>query len=323
MTIKEGLMRETQVTFASGGVSLAGTLATPDGRRPFPAALLLPGSGPLDRDGNHKRIRLNLSRDLARVLGEAGWASLRYDKRGVGSSEGDYLSTGFYDELADATAARDWLQAQEDIASVIVVGHSAGAVHAAELAGGEPAVAGAILLATSARSGEETLRWQAREIGEHLVPRPVRGLMRLFGTDVLRQQDKAIAKLKATTTDTARIQLAKVNAKWMREFMAHDPLPALAAARAPLLAITGSKDVQVDPHDLAVVAATAPDATVREVQDVDHILRYEPGVVSNPRHYGKQARAPIDPRVLEAMLGWLAELQLSPEARPLVGASAC
>ncbi|MGD8682990.1 MAG: hypothetical protein PVG27_03525, partial [Chloroflexota bacterium] len=50
--------------------------------------------------------------------------------------------------------------------------------------------------------------------------------------------------------------------------------------------------------------------------------RYEPGAVSNPRHYGKQARAPIDPRVLEAMLGWLAELQLSPAARPLVGASA-
>jgi len=99
----------------------------------------------------------------------------------------------------------------------------------------------------------------------------------------------------------------KVNAKWMREFIAYDPLPALRATTVPLLAITGSKDVQVDPADLKVVAETAPYAQVVQVEDVDHILRYEPGPISNPRHYGKQAKHPIDPRVVEAMLAWLTE----------------
>ena len=124
---------------------------------------------------------------------------------------------------------------------------------------------------------------------------------------MLKQQDKSIAKLKATTTDVARIGLAKVNAKWMREFMAYDPLPAIAAATAPLLAITGSKDVQVDPADLAVVARTAPDAAVLEVPDVDHILRHEPGALSNPRHYGRQVGKPIDARVSEAIGRWLSQ----------------
>jgi pimeloyl-ACP methyl ester carboxylesterase len=94
----------------------------------------------------------------------------------------------------------------------------------------------------------------------------------------------------------------------MREFIAYDPLPALQAAAVPLLAITGSKDVQVDPADLAVIARTAPNAQVVEVPDVDHILRYEPGPHSNPRHYGKQVKQPLDPRVTEAILAWLPEL---------------
>jgi pimeloyl-ACP methyl ester carboxylesterase len=252
-------------------------------------------------------MALNVSRDLAATLAEAGWASLRYDKRGVAASEGDYLSTGFFDELADAEAARDWLMDREDVSSVVVIGHSAGALQAAELAAREPTVAGAILLAATAKTGEETLRWQAREMGENIVPGPIKAVMRLFRTDVLKQQDGAIRKLKATTTDTARIQLQQVNAKWMREFMAYDPVPAFEAATAPMLAITGSKDVQVDPADLDVIARTAPDVRVLEIADMDHILRHEPAPFSNPRHYPRQAGKPIDPRVVEAILSWLPE----------------
>jgi pimeloyl-ACP methyl ester carboxylesterase len=299
-------MREIQTTFTSAGVMLAGTFASPEGDGPFPAALLLPGSGPLDRDGNIKQLSLNVSRDLAELLADAGWASFRYDKRGVAESAGEYLPTGFRDELADAEAARDWLLERDEVAGVVVIGHSAGALHAAELAGRTSAVDGAILLAATAKTGEETLRWQARQIGENLVPGPVKALLRLLRTDVLKQQDRAITKLKATTTDVARIQFQQVNAKWMREFIAYDPTVALTAASAPLLAITGSKDVQVDPADLRRIADIAPDATVLEVTDMDHILRSEPEPTSNPRHYGRQAKKPLDPRAVEAILGWLA-----------------
>ena len=93
---------------------------------------------------------------------------------------------------------------------------------------------------------------------------------------------------------------------WMREFIDYDPMVALAAASAPILAMTGSKDVQVDPADLPLIEATAQ-ALVEEVPDVDHILRHVTAAISNPRHYAKQARKPIDPRVTEAILVWLAQ----------------
>jgi pimeloyl-ACP methyl ester carboxylesterase len=298
-------MHELDTIIPAGSVTLAGSLVTPASAGPHPAALLLPGSGELDRDANHRKMPLGLSRDLAELLAGAGWASLRYDKRGVGGSSGDYLSTGFADELSDAEAALRWLRAHPAISRVVVIGHSAGSLHAVELAGRALGVDAAVLLATSAKTGEETLNWQTQQVAEHLVPGIARMLLRVFRTSVPKQQAKAVAKLKATTTDVARIQLVKVNAKWMREFIAYDPVPALGRARVPLLAITGSKDVQVDPADLATVATSARDATICEVKDVDHILRFEPADFSNPKHYARQLAKTIDPRVTEEILAFL------------------
>ena len=302
-------MNETTATFTSDGTTLVGTFATPDGQGPFPAALLIPGSGELDRDANHKRMKLNLSRDLAQILADAGWATLRYDKRGVGESEGDYMSTGFFDELSDVTAAHEWLKEQPDVALTAAVGHSAGALHATELARRQPSVAAAVLLATSAKTGEETLSWQTRQIQQHAVPAIAKALLRLFGTSVEKQQAKAARRIRDTTTDIARIQMVKVNAKWMREYMGYDPVPALRESQAPLLAVTGSKDIQVDPGDLHKVAEVAPgDVATELLEDVDHLLRHEPASFSNPKKYKSQVTKPIDPRVGTTVVEWLHDL---------------
>jgi len=123
---------------------------------------------------------------------------------------------------------------------------------------------------------------------------------------VVKQQAKTIKRLQSTTTDTTRIQFVKINAKWMREFIAYDPVPALQKVRAPLLAITGSKDTQVDPQDLLAVAEITPDSTTtRIIEDVDHLLRSEPAEFSNPRKYRKQIKKSIDKRVTAALLEWL------------------
>ena len=298
-------MNETDVSIAAGEGALAGTLTTPNDEGPFPAALLIAGSGPLDRDGNHKRLPLSLSKDLAQVLNDAGWASLRFDKQGIGQSTGDYLSTGFYDELADATAALKWLGSLPNITDAVAVGHSAGALYAAEMSTHEDAVAGAVLLAYTIKTGEETLIWQAGEIGES-VPRWVKGLLKVFGTSIEKQQSKALTKLKNTSKDVVRIQGQKINAKWMREFLAYDPEPVLRMTTSPLLAITGSKDVQVDPADIDLIAKIAGDhATAMVINDVDHLLRTETAAVSNPKRYIEQVTKPIDDRVVGVLVSWL------------------
>lgn len=298
-------MEAHEVTLRSEGVELAGTLLTPE--QPRGVVLLVSGSGPLDRDTNHRRARLRVMGLLADALADAGWASLRYDKRGVGASGGDYWTAGLHDNISDAAAAAR--RARELVAApCVVVGHSEGAVIALALASDASLVDGAVLLSGMAGTGEQTLRWQAQAL-ESEVPWLARAVLRVLRTSVVQQQDKQLAKLAASTRDTYRAGLlAKVNARWFREFLAFDAGAALEAAQAPLLAVTGSKDVQVDPGDLEVMAARAgaPIETVL-VPDVDHILRHQPGT-SSPRRYPRQARAPLDPRVVQTVTEWLARL---------------
>ncbi|MFJ6952232.1 alpha/beta hydrolase family protein, partial [Micromonospora aurantiaca (nom. illeg.)] len=88
----------------SAGQRLSGTLTLPDGAGPHPLALLLPGSGPINRDGDHRRLPLGIQRHLAAALTGAGIAVARYDRRGVGESSGEFLRTGFHDNVDDAAA---------------------------------------------------------------------------------------------------------------------------------------------------------------------------------------------------------------------------
>ena len=129
-------MRETTVEVQAGHVRLIGTLCQPDHDGPYPAALLLSGSGPLDRDSNIPGQRLDVSKALAEGLAaRAGVASLRYDKRGVGESGGDFVTATFSDETADASNALNVLRAiPETNGRVAVIGHSVGATIAMRLA---------------------------------------------------------------------------------------------------------------------------------------------------------------------------------------------
>ena len=296
------------LTFRSGNVDLAGTLSLPSPGGPVrAAAVLVSGSGKLDRDGDDRRAPLGVSRQLAEALAAAGVAGLRYDKRGVGASGGEFLRAGFTDNIDDARAAVRALRGQPECVGVplFVIGHSEGALIATALAGesGTP-LAGVVLLSGPAKTGEQSLLWQAERIAPTL-PRPVQVIMRLFRTDPLRQQRKTLDRLAASTGDVARLQGARVNARWFRELLAFDPIPHLRAIRIPVLAITGEKDLQVDPADLDVIAATVSGpVTVDRVTDLSHILRRDPNEPSLG-HYRKLLAEPVDAAVLQTVSGWI------------------
>jgi uncharacterized protein len=284
---------------------LAGTLTLPEGPGPFPAVLLASGSGPLDRNSNHRRARFEVARQLAHALAEGGLASLRYDKRGVGETPGDWRAVGFTDNVDDLGAALQALRERPEVdaARVLVAGHSEGALLAASLAARGVPVVGAVLLSTSATPGEELLRWQARQIAPTL-PRPVRLLLRLLRIDLEKKTEANRVRIKATTTDVARIGGARINARWHREFMAHDPRADLRRIAVPVLALTGAKDLQAPPADLETVAELVPaEVTVRRIPDLTHTLRRQPGPPSLSA-YKKELRDPVDPEVLAVVVDW-------------------
>jgi pimeloyl-ACP methyl ester carboxylesterase len=300
-------MIEQEVRFTSGAFHLAGTIATPDRNGPFPGVLLIAGSGQVDRNENYKKFQINAFREIANYLAEHGIATLRYDKRGAGASEGNYWETGFFDNVSDASSALKYLKAQKQIRSeaVFLLGHSEGALIATRLAAEGADVAGVGLLSGTAQSGEDVLKWQAQQ-----VVRGMRGLIKwlikLLHINVAKAQKKQIDKIKRSSKDWYRTQLiVKINAKWMREFISYNPAEDLPRIRVPVLAITGSKDIQVDPQDLKRMSEIMQtDFEYYELPDVSHILRTEEGEPTLST-YKKQVKRPIDSRILSLTLEWL------------------
>lgn len=303
-TTDPGHGRDIEVTLsADDGLALHGSLTLPTGEGPHPAVLCLPGSGKVDRDSNAGRLRMELGLPLAHALARHGIASLRYDRRGVGATAGDWRAAGFLDNRADAEAELRALRARPEIQSetVGVIGHSEGAVHAMWL-GAHAHPSAVVLLAGYARPGDQALRWQAARLADTL-PRALRPLLPVLRRVATRQ----LARLEATTTDVARIGPVRLNARWWREQLAYDPRSDLPGIHAPVLAITGEKDLQVDADDLAVVASLVPGgADTRRVADLTHVLRCDTGSASLAS-YRRLLREPVDAGLLADVAQWLAQ----------------
>lgn len=148
----------------NGPYTLSGTLTLPDdvGSK-HSAILILGGSGNGDRNGNMKKLRTNLYNNLADVLSKNGYMTLRYDKRGVGKSEGCYYETGVSDLIADAISAIRYLKSINNVKidSIFLLGHSEGALLAPAVYEQEN-VNGLILLCGSELSGKNLLPQQTQ-----------------------------------------------------------------------------------------------------------------------------------------------------------------
>ena len=199
------------------------------------------------------------------------------------------------------------MKQQKNIQSkyIFLLGHSEGAFVAIRLAGVGAEAAGIILIAGAAQSGEAVLKWQAIQVTNGF--RGINGwLIKVLHINVTKAQQKQIDKIKQSKKDWYRQQLlVKINAKWLREFMAYNPVEDLPLITVPVLAITGSKDIQVDPADLDKMAhlVKAPFEQHR-IQDMTHMLRIEKDDASISK-YKEEIKKPIDPQLLEIVLLWI------------------
>jgi pimeloyl-ACP methyl ester carboxylesterase len=302
-------------------VTLAGTLTQPNGPGPFPAAVMIAGSGPQNRDETVDGHRLFLV--IADRLTRDGIAVLRYDKRGVGASKGDYANATQVDFAADAEAAFHWLIAQPGIAAAKVglIGHSEGAEIAPTVANRNRSVEFVVLLSAPALPGVETIVAQQRAIAlamatpdakadaDSRLERKVLDAVRNSSTaEQARIASEAILVASGMPPAQAAPQARELASPWFRAFLDDDPAPALRQLRTPVLVVDGSKDLQVLPSmNLPIIRAALrpnPHATIVELPGLNHLL--QPATTGAPQEYGT-ITITIAPAVLDLVSQWIAE----------------
>ncbi|WP_338451291.1 alpha/beta hydrolase [Niallia oryzisoli] len=301
--------------------TLKGTLTTPtDLKERNPAILIIPGTGMTNRDGNDKGININIYKDLADFFTSIGFITFRYDKRGTHESDGDYYTAGVQDLIDDACACVHFLKKDQrvDADSVLILGHSEGALLAPAVHAQEP-VAGLILLAGAAEPSKVLLPKQfemaMKEIKE---TRGFKGwLFKVLNVakKAQKQQDAVMAKILNSKEDMLKIKGTKVNAKWMREQYDYNVCEYLEKVTCPTLAITGAKDIQVPPDHAEKIASTVKgESEWHIIHDMNHILRKYPKdhkMLSLMKEYKEMFEQPIDAELLEVMEKWLKEKYLN------------
>ena len=319
--------REEDVSFSndSAKVSLAGTLTLPKGTGPFPAAVLIAGSGPHDRNEsleNHKPFLV-----LSDYLTRQGLVVLRYDKRGIGKSTGSADSATTLDLASDAASAVAYLKTRKEIdpTRIGLIGHSEGAMIAPYLASHSKEVAWVVLLAAPATKGQDTLLAQSELIARASgLTEPEIAASLAFDRnayDMVRgEKDPALLteKLKAFVKTSGldgvmppavlEPQLRMLTSPWFRFFLDYDPLPSLQNTKCPVLALYGQKDLQVPAkRNLLLLQKALSDADntqsdIRQLADLNHLFQH--AYSGSPAEYGAIEET-FSPQALQIIGDWL------------------
>ena len=326
---------EEEVAFdsVSNSVRLAGTLTRPPGPGPFPAAVLITGSGPQDRDEAIMGHRPFLV--LADHLTRQGIAVLRYDDRGIGKSKGDFAKAVHTDFVDDALGAVAWLKTRPDIDAkrLGLIGHSEGgivaplaAVRSSDIAflvlmagvgvptdqllmrqGADLARAmgaGEELIAKSTAMQRETFRVLKEEADPVVAERKLRELTARQLADFTPEQQAALGISKAMIDG----QLKAALSPWFRQLLAYDPRPTLRQVKCPVLAINGEKDLQVaagenlDAIREALLAGGNRDVKTVELPGLNHL--FQPCTTGAVSEYG-QIEETFSPAALKTISDWI------------------
>ncbi len=312
--------REEDVTYDSAGNKLAGTLTIPPGKGPFPAVLLVCGSGPHDRDETllgHKPFLV-----LSDYLTQRGIVVLRMDKRGVGQSKGNYAtatSAGFAD---DAQAGVAYLKTRPEVNAkkIGLIGHSEGGVIAPMVAARDKEVAFVVMMAGTGVRGDEILAEQQRLIAlaggapADKVAKDNAGEKQILamveqGTDNAAIEKK-VAELSDGKMSAAQIgaQVKTLTSPWFRYFLTYDPATALRELKCPVLVLSGPLDLQVPPAQnlpaIREALAGNKHAEIDEVPGVNHL--FQDAKTGAPSEYG-EIEETMSPVVLAKIANWVGE----------------
>ncbi len=309
------------------GFKLAGTLTLPENTVNCPAVILISGSGAQDRDETifgHKPFRV-----IADYLTRNGIAVLRFDDRGVGSSEGTFDNATSEDFAGDVLAGVNFLKSRKEIsaAEIGLIGHSEGGLIAPMVAGKTNDIAFVVLLAAPGINGEQLLYSQAELLNRAagLTDEQVqlnRNLQKdifevvINETDSLKQTGQLRQLFSNGMYDTLdedqkkiiETRINGVNSPWFRYFLTYEPHDALVNLNCPVLVLNGSKDLQVPPKENLEAIENAlknggnKNFKIMELENLNHLFQTcETGTVAE---YA-QIEETFSIEVLEILRDWI------------------
>jgi len=301
------------VTFPSREIKMAGTLTVPqDGQVKHPAAVLISGSGPQDRNEDTVGpggLKLGIFKQIAHVLSERGIAVLRYDDRGTGESGGSFAEAGQEDLIQDAKAAVSYLRTRDDIRAdrIALVGHSEGAIIAPRIAAEDPKLSAIVLLAGTAKKGDEVLREQFGFLLDSMeIPADQRKAAQARYENLFKIIRNQPVDKEAEESLKPQVE---PQLKWLRSFVDYDPLSVLDTVEAKILIINGGKDKQVFPEHAKMLykklKKLKKSVTLKIFPDLNHLL--VPAETGAYAEYARQTmeRRRISQKLLDYLAGWL------------------
>ncbi len=325
--------KEVRFFNSQDSIYLAGTLTIPKGEGKHPAVVLISGSGPQNRDEEilgHKPFWV-----IADFLTKNGFAVLRFDDRGTEESEGDFYSATSVDFARDVRAAIDFLKTQNEIDThnLGLIGHSEGGMIAPMLAANDSNLSFLVLLAGTGLPGKDILLLQQGLIAKangvskkdrkaaHKTNKEVFAIMQSSqNTNEIRVQlrkyfdkiidEKAMEKLPQGMSKQVYIgmQLSSLTQPWMLYFLSHDPATVLENVKVPVLALNGSKDLQVPAKENLKAIKKALNkggnkrVTTKEFPRLNHL--FQTSKTGSPSEY-ESIEETFSPEVLEYMLQWM------------------
>jgi pimeloyl-ACP methyl ester carboxylesterase len=299
------------VMIPATGFNLAATFTRPaSAPSRLPAIVLIGGSGPTDRDETVAGIPVfgHLARDLA----AAGFAVVRYDKRGVGQSGGRLETVTIADYAEDARAVVKWLEKRKDIdkGRIAVVGHSEGALVAMLVSDLEDDLVSATVLVAgpSTRGREIVLEQQTRLLDLMKVPAADREQKVALEVKILDAVEKGA---RGDWTGVPEAMRRAADTPWFHSFITLDPADAMKDLRQPVLIVQGELDTQVPPYHADKLAEMArarkkkADVQVLKVPGVNHLL--VPAKTGEVNEYSSLTGAEVSPVLTSGIGVWLAK----------------
>jgi uncharacterized protein len=325
------------VTFMNekAGIRLAGTLTNPKGSGPFPAVILITGSGGQNRNEEllgHKPFLV-----IADYLTRKGYAVLRYDDRGIAKSQGDYSTATTADLASDALAAFNYLQTNQliDKKGIGLMGHSEGSLIAAICSASNSNIAFVISLAGPGLVGERIINEQNVAISKLSglsqgdidlslkINKKIYNIIKKEKND-LKAEEKALAsyrkELEKRDTPPADVEKAIAQLKatagaavypWLRYYLSADPAASWQKVKCPVLALNGEKDTQVmwESNLSAIKQAVNSNGnnsvTTYHYAGLNHL--FQNCISGLPKEYGEIEQT-FAPEVLENINSWLTQL---------------